>query len=260
MSLGKKIKNFLLSKKFLINLGAVILLNIILIFGFKAYLNATTNQGERVKVPNLIGQNQKNIDKLLANTGLEYQILDSIYDPSKIAGTILQQDPEPTDVSKVFVKSGRKVKIRVSKRTRLVEMPDLIFKSERFAEIILKNRGFRYEIEYIPSIEASGAVLEQWYRGKKIEPKTKIPIGSRIKIVVGRREIAGKTPLPDLVGLNLHDAQIRAKELGDFSLLVICSSCKTKQDSVLAVIVSQEPEYEEGKMIPQGSVITVIAE
>ena len=174
MVLLKKIGNFIWSKSFGINFGALILAYLILVFTVKGCMKSTTNHGQKIEVPNLIGKNQNNVENLLKGTGLEYEVLDSVYDPKKIEGTVMEQDPLPTSTSDVYVKEGRKIKIRVSKRTQLVEMPYLVSKSQRFAEGILRNRQFQYRLEYSPSRESPGAVLEQLYKGNAIKGGRKI--------------------------------------------------------------------------------------
>lgn len=195
----------------------------------------------------------------MANTQLEYEVLDSIYDPSKIEGTIIEQDPLPTSVSDIYVKQGRTIKLRVTKRTQLVEMPDLVSKSQRFAEGILRNRKFRYRLEYKPSKEAHGAVLEQLYKGKKIEAGTKIPIGSTIKLIVGRDEIGIPLELPNLVGLTLQEARDRVKAMENMEFIPVCSDCLTREDSLYSRVQSQSPEYMEGAVVASGGSITVVA-
>ena len=71
-------------------------------------------------MPNLIGKNAKNVTALMGDLPLEVEILDSIYDPTKVEGTILEQDPMPTKKTDVYVKEGRKIRLRVSKRTQLI--------------------------------------------------------------------------------------------------------------------------------------------
>ena len=188
MVLLKKIGNYIWSKQFAINLGVIILIYVIGFILLNKCLDSQTKFGEKVAVPNLVGKNQNNLKKILGDS-LEFEILGSIYDPSKIEGTILSQDPEATAITEIFVKSGRKIKVRVSKRSQMIEMPKLVDKSQRFAETILKSRGFRYTLEYKPSKEAHGAVLDQLYKNKPIAEGTRVPIGSRIKLVIGRQSM-----------------------------------------------------------------------
>lgn len=259
MTVIKKIKSFVWSKKFLINLLVLILFYIILFFCLNKCLDSRTNYGEKIKVPDLVGKNQNNLDNLLNGLNLKYEILDSIYDPTKIEGTIMEQDPLPTSVSGVHVKSGRTIKIRVSKRTQLVEMPDLVNKSQRFAEGILRNREIRCRIEYKPSKEAHGAILQQLYKGQVIAPGTKIPIGSTVKLIIGRDEVGIPLELPNLYGMTIDEARERVSAMSNMDFFPICPDCVTKADSMIARVQSQSPEYTEGAVVASGGSITVFA-
>lgn len=259
MTLLKKIAAFILSKKFAINFGVLIVIYLMVFFGLKSYLKSTTDFGERIEVPNLIGENQNNLTNIMANSELSIVVLDSIYDPALIEGTIIEQDPGSTDSTNVFVKSGRKIKVRVSKRTQLVEIPDLVDKSQRFAEGILRNRGFKYKVEYKPSREAHGAVIEELYKNKPITLGTKIPIGSTIKLIIGRDEVGIELPLPNLYGLTLVDASDRVRRMSNMEIVVSCPDCVTHIDSISARVQSQSPEYTEGSIISSGSTIIVYA-
>lgn len=223
------------------------------------YLDSYTNHGQQIKVPNLIGKKVDNVKTELEDLGLQYEVLDSIYDPSKPQGTILDQDPDPTMFSQVFVKEGRIIRVRVSKKSRLVEMPSLVDKSQRFAEKILENRGLKVSIQYKPTNEANGAVLEQRFKGKSVKEGMRIPIGSTITLVVGKNDASAPVEIPNLFGLTIFEAKDRLASLGSFGFLPVCEGCVTYEDSVVARIQSQSPEYIEGILIPAGSTITVYA-
>ena len=255
----KKLGNYFWSKQFLINAAAVAIVYVLLVWMFKCSLESRTNLGQKIEVPNLIGKNENNLKNIFANSELKYEVLDSIYDPTKVEGTILEQDPAPTATSDVYVKAGRVIKVRVSKRTQLVEMPGLVDKSQRFAENVLVNRGFRYSLEYKPTREAHGAVLQQLYKGKSIEKGTKIPIGSKIKLVVGRDEGGVPLPLPNLYGLTIVEAKERVANMGNMDIHAVCPSCVTSADSLVARIQSQSPEYSEDAVVASGTTITVVA-
>jgi len=256
----RKVWNFIKSKRFLINLLAIVVFYIIVIFSLKACLKSKTHFGQKIAVPNLIGKNQNNLKALMAPSNLGWIVLDSIYDPTKVEGTILAQDPLPSEESLIFVKEGRKVSVRVSKRTQLVEMPGLVDKSQRFAESILINREFRYKLEYKPSRESNGAVIEQLYKGKQIQPKSKLPIGSRIVLIIGRDETGVSLILPNLYGLTIVEARERVSNMGNMEFLAVCPSCITYSDSIIARITSQSPEFSEGTFITSGTTISAYAE
>ncbi len=255
----KKLGNYFRSKNFLFNFMGIITAYVIGYFIFEGCLDNSTRFGEKIMVPDLIGKNQNNVASILEGTELEYEVLDSIYDPTKVEGTILSQDPEPTLLSKVHVKAGRTIRLRVSKRTQLVEMPDLLDKSQRFAERVLINRDFPYTLQYRPSKEAHGAVLEQQYKNKPVAAGTKLPAGSRIKLIIGRDEAGVPQAVPDLTGLTIEEAKKRVAGMVDMELMVICPECITRIDSSAARIDSQSPEYREDAQVASGGTIMVHA-
>jgi beta-lactam-binding protein with PASTA domain len=259
MEILKKLGNYIWSKQFAINLGVIILVYVIGYITLTTCLTSRTNHGDKIKVPNLVGKNQNNVKNLLSDTGLEYEVLDSLYEPTKVAGTILSQDPEPTTVTDIYVKPGRSIKLRVSKRTQLLEMPGLIDKSQRFAETILRSRGFRYKLEYKATREAHGAILEQLYKGKPIAEGTRIPIGSSIKLIVGRDEAGVPQALPNLYGLTIAEARARVRNMIDMDFQVACPSCITKADSLLVRVETQSPEFTEDARVASGSTILIFA-
>jgi beta-lactam-binding protein with PASTA domain len=259
MELLHKLKNFVWSKHFLKHLGLVLFSYLLIVTIAVFYLDSITNHGQRIDVPNLIGQNVNNVKNKLVELELQYEVLDSIYDPTKPEGTILDQDPDPTTLSLVPVKSGRIIRLRVSKKTRLVDMPSLVDKSERFAISILENRGLTYVKEYKPSNEANGAVLEQRYKGRSIKEGEKVPIGAKIVLIIGQNDAGEPVDIPDLYGLTLAEARELLLQMGEFALVPVCADCITSEDSLAAKIESQTPEYVEGITIPSRSTITVYA-
>jgi len=235
--------NFVKSRSFLKHFGLVILFYLVVIFGTLFILDWSTNHGEKIEVPNLVGKNANDAKEVLEEQGLKYQIIDSIYDPKKPNGTVLEQTPGPTKKTSVYVKSGRIIGLRVSKKQKLVEVPNLINKSQRFASSILKNRGLNFVVRYKPVIEElGGTVVDQLYKGKKVVYGTMIPVGSTITIYVGEFVIEDPEKIPDLYGMSISDAISILEELGS--------------DTLSAIIFSQSPEYSRGKEISKSSIIT----
>ena len=126
MELLNKIKIFLWSKHFLKHIGIVILTYLFVVSFVIFYLDSFTNHGQKIKVPNLIGKNINSITGILEENNLQYEVIETIYDPKKPEGTIIEQDPLATSISTVFVKEDRIIRIRISKQTDLVEMPSLL--------------------------------------------------------------------------------------------------------------------------------------
>jgi beta-lactam-binding protein with PASTA domain len=242
----------------LINLGLGILFYFIVIFSTIKYLDVYSNHGEEIAVPNLVGKKSSVAKMQLEEMGLSYEILDSIYDPSLPNGIVKQQMIEPTSISKVKVKENRIIGLRLSKKTELTEMPDLVFKHVDFARGILENRGFSSRIQYKPTKEANGSVLDQKYNGKSITNGTRIPIGSEITLIVGQNEVGVLVELPNVVGMNYQDAISLLGSKGLESISTICNDCQTLQDTLSAVVFGQSPEYIPEKTVERAQQIVVL--
>jgi len=259
MQFLKKLRNFIWTKHFLKHTGFIFLTYVIIVGGTILLLDSYTNNGQKIKVPNLIGLKSDVARTRVEELDLKLEVLDSVYKPDLPAGTIISQDPSPTSISTVSVKEGRIIRIQVSKKTRLVEMPSLIDKSQRFAESVLKNRGLKYRIEFKQTNESNGAVLKQIYKGSEIKEGKRIPIGSTITIVVGRNEGGAPVAIPDLVGETISGARGRLSGTSLSLFIGLCDGCTTAQDSSSAIISSQSPEFMEGVMAPSGTTITIQA-
>ncbi|MBI2257447.1 MAG: PASTA domain-containing protein [Flavobacteriia bacterium] len=253
----KRLKLFVQSKHFWKHFSFITLVYLFIVFITIFYLDFKTNHGEKIKVPSLVGKNVKKINSIMESVGLNYEILDSVYYPKLKEGTIISQDPRPTDSTHVYVKSTRVIKVRVSKKYELVEVPSLIHRSERFAISVLKNRGLKYQISYKPSSEANGAVLEQTYKGSKIKENKKILKGSLIHLVVGKNEAGMPIQIPNLIGLTINEVQIRLNGMGRLTYFPSFINCISTADSTVAKVISQSPEYIEGQTIPSNSTITI---
>ncbi|RCL76856.1 MAG: PASTA domain-containing protein [Flavobacteriales bacterium] len=242
----------------LINLGLGILFYFIVIFSTIKYLDVYSNHGEEIAVPNLVGKKSSVAKMQLEDMGLSYEILDSIYDPSLPNGIVKQQMIEPTSISKVKVKENRIIGLRLSKKTELTEMPDLVFKHVDFAQGILENRGFSSRIQYKPTKEANGSVLDQKQNGKSITKGTRIPIGSEITLIVGQNEVGVLVELPNVVGMNYQDAISLLGSKGLESISTICNDCENLQDTLSAVVFGQSPEYMPEKTVERAQQIVVL--
>lgn len=258
MNRFRNIKEFIKSKHFVKQVGLVILTYLIIVGGTLLYLDIRTHHGEKIAVPNLIGKHSDNIDDLLDDSGLDYIIIDSVYRPELPAGTIVKQIPEATSRTKVFVKSSRVLEVSLSKKVRYVVIPDLIHKSKRYAESILKNRGLKYRLKYSISPNDIDAVVSQRYNGRIAKEGLKVPYGSLVELIVGKASKDEPFEVPDLYGLTLAQADSATIDLPSVSLIIgECLGCKTKRDSLSARVTGQTPEYFEGNTRPPGSDIVI---
>lgn len=256
-----KLKNFLKSPKFWINIVAIIVFWVVTIWAALTYFKSYTNFGERIAVPVLLMNNINDVPSLLAGSSLRYEVMDSVYNPNLIEGTVIYQDPLPTDTSGLHVKTGRLIKLRVSKQSRLVEVPVLISRSERFAEGALNSRGFRTKITYVPSKEDQGSVIEQKVKGRPVKKGLKMPINSLVELVVGEKSGEEMTLLPNLVGLTINEAENRLKSSSTLRFFAVYANCENQRDSLNAIVTGQSPvAHQDSTMVPEGTTVTVFAE
>ncbi len=202
-----KIKKASSLKEYAVHLGIIIGISFVLILiFFYIYLPSTTNHGETITLPNMVGMSYEEIDEFLTSRDLRYRIRnDSSYDEKYPALTILNQHPKPGSQ----VKINRKVYLTLNARNPpLVSMPHLIDRSLINAENTLRDIGLKFgEIDYVPDL-AENAVLEQLYQGNPIPAGEFVPKGAKIDLVVG--DGYGMVPfdMPELVGREFEEAKI----------------------------------------------------
>ena len=256
MSKIKNISAFLFSKHFVKHFGLVLLFYVVVILSLFFYLNYSTNHGEKIFLPNFIGTNSEDAKNKIKNLGLEYQILDSVYDITKPPGTIIDQNPMGTSISNIYVKKGRAISFRVTKSTKLVDMPSLVDKQIQFAETVLTARGLKYIIKYKIISERSGAVIEQLYLGRQIKPGEQIQIGSQITLIVGQKDEEKSMPIPDLVGLDMAACLVIFDSL-KCPYLMRFDECLTLEDSLAARVLMQSPEFIPGTKTFRSNTIVI---
>ncbi|HLV42588.1 MAG TPA: PASTA domain-containing protein [Brumimicrobium sp.] len=257
MGFLKKLGNFIISRKFIINFLLFGLAWIVIIWGSTSYFGSYTNHGERIEVPNLLNNNVKDIPDLIGDKNIRYEILDSIYNPDLVEGTIIYQNPMPTDSSGLFVKSNRVIQVRVSKRSRLVFVPVVISKSHRFAEAVLMSKGLRTRVKYVSSNEDQGSVIAQKFENKDIMTGQQVPINSIIELTVGKRTVGNMVGVPNLIGLTINEAEQRFGETSSLRIFPVYSGCITQSDSLNARVIRQTPVASDSSRVAEGSTITI---
>lgn len=214
---------------FKLNLLAIAGVCVVFYFLFFAMLGQITSHGEEIKVPDIIGKTLNAGESQLKKMGFDIQI-DSAYDPSLKALTILGQEPEVGEI----VKPGRTIFLTVNKtEPPKTPMPNLNGLSLRSAIMILGSSKLKLgDTTYRPDI-AQGAVLDQLYNGQIIRPGQMIPQGSTISLVLG--DGLGNTvfDVPDIVGLtyaeavamlsanNLHFTAIASDDISDTAAAIV---------------------------------------
>ena len=180
---------------------------LILLLGFfYIYLPNTTNHGETITVPNMVGEPFDKIDEYLTTRNLRYEVtIDSTFSFEYPAHTILQQYPG----ANAQVKENRKIYVTLNMaQPPKVKMPDLIDGSVKSAEMILKSYGLVVGKKTFKPDLAFNAVLEQNYDGEPIAEGTYIEKGSKIDLVVGDGHGAQAITVPGLIGEEFENAEL----------------------------------------------------
>ena len=174
---------FIFSKTFLIQLVLAAIAVVVLAFLAMKWLDFSTNQDQRIEVPDLARLSLDKVDQRLEELELRYEILDSAnFNPDFPRYSVIEQVPEPGQ----FVKENRKIYLTLNPSGyRKVMVPDLIRRTRRQAEPTLRSLGFEIgQISYKPDI-AKDAVLELRHKGEKIEAGDELMKTSVIELVLG---------------------------------------------------------------------------
>lgn len=175
---------FIFSKTFLIQVVLAVIVLIVIAFLAMQWLDYSTNQDQRIEVPDLAKMNLDVVEDRLDELDLDYEILDSAnYNPDFPKYSVIDQVPAPGK----FVKEDRKIYLTLNPSGyRKIEVPNnLIRKTRRQVEPTLRALGFEIgEVTYKPDI-AEDAVLELRHKGKLVEPGEKLMKTSKIDLVLG---------------------------------------------------------------------------
>ena len=246
--------SFIKSRFFLWQIVLAIALSVLLLFIVSWALTVYTRSGREILVPNLEGKQVAEIDDVVRNADLFYEINDSMYVNNAKPGEIVAQSP----IGGKRVKKGRTILLTINPYTReMVSMPQLVDYSLRNAQVVLETIGLKLApVVYQPS-EYDGLVLAQKVDGKEVEPKSRIPKGTTVTLVVGSHMGLNYIALPNVVGETLYGARLILEGAGFAVGNTIFDSDESRQHSSTAQVYKQSPVGGQGCSAPAGSEITL---
>ncbi len=243
--------SFLKHKNFYIHLGIAVIISFLLLWLTFQFLSIYTRHGDTLVLPDFYGMTIKE----LKNDGFEkdftFVVTDSVYDPTKKKGTIIQQNPLPSSI----VKKDRKVYVTIiAKLPEKVSMPNLIDLSLRQALVMLESAGLKVNhLDYKPHF-AENAVLKQLYQNEEIEPGTLIEKNAKINLVIGSGYSKKKLPVPFLIGKDQKEAiNIIHKSSYNIGKEYFLDG----RDTVHARVYRQEPAWDSDKLLEHGEYINL---
>ena len=183
------LKDFFSFKKnraFWLNLIAMPIVVLAIIFGVLHWLDDYTHHGQSIIVPNVKGLPFKQAEAEFNKKNLKAVVIDSNFVKGMPAGAVLEQKPS----SGAKVKTGRTVYLTINTAEMpRVSIPDIIDNSSyRQAEARLRALGFKLTAPEIISGEKD-CVYAVKYREKELTNGEKIPRESVLTLVIGNDEI-----------------------------------------------------------------------
>lgn len=242
----------------LMHLSIAVAIVAIVMISVTIFLSTYTRHGEKICVPDFFGMSVEEASQKAEALGIEIVVVDSVYNNRMQPGTVYSQTPHDSS----HVKKGRHISVIINSTVpRKVVMPSLIDISLRQAMANLSFKGLQLgRLQYVSSREGTNLVLEQRYRGRKIEPGQLVESGATIDLVLGVESKDRLTYVPDVTGKRYRDA---INSLHDNSLNVSARfdrSIRTYEDSLKAVVVRMRPEPSSADVVERGAQITIYLE
>lgn len=229
---------FITHRPFWVNFLAAAGLGFLIIFFVLQLLGWITKHGDYLTVPAVTGKTTAEAVKFLEAKGFEVIIADSVYTDTITRGTVIKQLPDANSTVKV----NRTVFITVNRYVPpMIVMPSLEGKTLNYVlDILHRNHlqlgdtAFRFDF-------AKGTILEQRYKGSRIEPGTKVQWGSKIDLLIsaGSDEATNKI-VPEFYGKTY--GEIKA-ELDSMGVLVTIVASPDVKDTMNAFIFQQRPPH-----------------
>lgn len=222
------------------NLLLAIAIVLVLMLSVRIFLSTYTHHGEKILVPDFFSMSIPDAAMAAESAGMELVVTDSVYNKRLSPGTIFSQVPQ----AGTYVKKGRHISVVINSFVpRKIKMPNLVDISLRQAMTNLNAKGLQVgKLIYKSSGEGTNLVLEQRYRGRKIEPGRMVESGATIDLVLGMKSDETNTHVPDVKGKAVREA---TSMIQDYSLNVrtrFDKEIRTYEDSLRAVVYRQNPE------------------
>ena len=188
-----------------VNVVLALFIGIGILIALIAYLRRYTEHGVEVEVADVRGMVEAEAQLTLDGQDLVLVVIDSTYSDKVPFGTIVDQNPQPGS----HAKHGRAVYVTINATMkRQVSMPNLQDMSYRQAETTLRGMGLVVDsvYDYEPSAYRD-LVLDVKSNGVSVAPGQKVPVGTKVRLVVGFGRGTEQVEVPSVIGLTLQDAR-----------------------------------------------------
>ncbi|HUX58796.1 MAG TPA: PASTA domain-containing protein [Bacteroidales bacterium] len=246
-------KNFILSKLFFKNLGLAVIIVVGVVMILLIWMNFYSRHGQARPVPDFFGLSLEQSDSLAKKSKLRYEVIDSVYTTIVPRGCVAEQNPKPG----FKVKKWRNIVLTFNAfNPEMVAMPNLVDLPIRQAIALIGSSGLEMgQLKYKPDLSID-IVLEQVFNGKKVSEGDSLQKGSVIDLVLGKGLSNKRTPVPDLIGMNLEPAKnkilVSSLNLGTY---IYDNTIINGEDTTSAFVYKQNPEFKDDASLQLGSAI-----
>ena len=176
--------NFLKSKEFLNQLLIAVIALFLFVIVALFWLKFKTNHYQKIEVPELAGVQMEQVEALLSDLDLRYEVVDSTkYNPEFPGNSVIEQSP----IAGSFVKENRKIYLKINPSSyELISVPEFYGKTNRQATALLLSVGYRIgeNPTYVNDI-ALDVVRGLLYNGTEVKSGQKIPRNSKLEFILG---------------------------------------------------------------------------
>jgi len=245
------LKNFILSKVFVKNLGFAIAIVVGVVIILLIWMNLYTRHGQARPVPDFYGLTMEQAATVAKKNKLKYQVIDSVYTTLVPRGCVAEQNPKPG----FKVKKWRNVILTINAfNPEMVAVPNLVNLPIRQAKAMIESSGLMLgQLRYKPDLSIN-VVIEQLYKGKNVAEGDSLQKGSVVDLVLGKGLNNQRTSVPYLLGMHLDPAKnkiiVSSLNLGTY---IYDNSIITGKDSLNAFVYKQNPEYRPDATLQLGS-------
>ena len=250
------LKDFILSKVFMKNLGLAVSFAVGAVMLLLIWMNIYTRHGQARAIPDFYGLSIEESARIAKKNKLRFQVIDSVYTTEVPRGCVFEQNPKQG----FKVKKWRTVALTINAfNPEMIPAPDLVGIPQKQALLVIESAGLKTGQQiFIPDL-SKNFVLKQLHNGKEVKAGELVQKGSVIDLMVGRGLSNERTPVPDLMGMQLEKARsyILAASLNLGAFIFDTTCVKNKEDSLSAFVYKQNPDFREDAKLQMGESVYI---
>lgn len=236
-----------------LNVAIAVVVAIVLFVIVTLWLKGYTLHGKEVTIPSVTGMSQEEAELVLQGSELYLVVVDSTFSDKTPLGTVVEQTPP----AQSHAKPNRPVYVVMNARQkRMIPLPELRDVSYRQAEATLRSIGLKVgNVVYEPSLYPDN-VLDVRDGETSLEEGARLPEGTSVTLVIGRRQGNKQVIVPALLGMSLSQARAALLNVGLTIGVYEYDEEPTPETLDSYIIYQQVPT--EGASLQEGSTVNIM--